>query len=92
MKYASKFTSEQIKEVMEIYSPCHTDLEYRFTERHIAVSLRDREGIEESYDIEDYDVAIYDWMGSGDYLLRYRKKMLEWFGEQYAIDYLLEGC
>ncbi|MGG0667733.1 hypothetical protein ABE073_04305 [Lederbergia citrisecunda] len=92
MKYISKLSPEQIKDVMEIYSPKHTDLKYELRERYISISLYDQEGIEETYDIEDYDVAIYDWMGKGDYLLRYRKKMLEWFGEQYAMDYLLDNC
>lgn len=89
MKYITKLSPIQIKEIMEIYSPAHTDLEYKYTEHCLSVTLRDGEGFEESYDINDFDVIVFDWMGKGDYLRRFREKMLSWFGEQYAVDYLL---
>lgn len=90
MKYISQLTPDQIKEVMEIYSPSHTELDYTLTDYSLDVSVRCKEGIEENYVINDYDVEIYDWMGGeAVYLRRFRVKMLSWFGKHYAIDYLL---
>jgi len=89
MKYISQLTVEQIREIMEIYAPSHTYLEYERFERYLHVSVHDSDGCEDNYSIHDYDVQVFDWMGGGDYLERFREKMLLWFGEQYAIDYLL---
>lgn len=89
MKYISQLSAEQVKDIMEIYSPLHTDLKYSLSERYLNVSVRDQEGYEDNYSVNDFDVQVFDWMGEGDYLKRYREKMLFWFGEQYAIDYLL---
>lgn len=43
MKYVSKLTREQIVEIMEIYAPSHTDLEYKLTPTFLDITLRDGE-------------------------------------------------
>lgn len=91
LKYISQLTNEQIKEIMEIYAPSHTDLSYKLSARYLEIYLRDREGCEDNYRIYDFDIDIVDWIGNEHlYLKKYREKMLSWFGNQYAVDYLLE--
>ena len=92
MKYVSQLTKEQLKSVMEIYAPNHTDLSYQLHKQGVSVYLRDNEGFEDNYVLTDFYVKIIDWKGNeGDYLILFRKKMFAWFGEQYAIDYLLNN-
>ena len=77
---------------MEIYAPNHSDLTYQPYEQSISVYLRDHEGFEDNYVLTDFDIKIVDWMGNEEkYLIQYRNKMLNWFGEQYAIDFLLNN-
>ena len=90
MSYISKLNDSQIRELCEIYASKFTDLEYKIRDEYIDVYLRDSEGLEDNYVFRDFDVSIIDWMASNEfeYLKRYREKMLEWFGNQYAIDFL----
>ncbi|MEK4122007.1 hypothetical protein [Lysinibacillus sp. FSL K6-0102] len=91
MKYVTQLTHDQILEIVEIYSPNYLELNYKRLDHCIGVTLRDHEGIEENYTINDYDVNIIDWMGNEhSYLIRFREKMLDWFGFDYAKDYLLK--
>lgn len=91
MKYVNQLTHEQIIEIMEIYAPNNIELEYKRLDHCIGITLRDHEGIEESYAINDFDVSIYSWMGNNhSYLIKFREKMLVWFGFEYAKDYLLQ--
>lgn len=90
MNYVRHLSNDQITELMNIYAPHHTDLKYRIEGNHIRISLRDQFGYEDNYIIDDYNVDVIDWMGNEDkYLKQYRQKMLNWFGNQYAINYLL---
>lgn len=42
------------------------------------------------YELNDYNVAVYDWGGNeSECLYNYRKWLLQRFGPQYAEDYLL---
>lgn len=89
--YIEKLKEEQIKELMEIYSPDNSNLTYKFINEKLFVTLRNRDGVEENYILKDYMVEILDWgLDEFEYHRQYRKKMLEYFGKQYAIDYLLK--
>ena len=89
MLYIQKCSDKQIKELMKCYAEDYTDIEIIRREDGIDVQLIN-DGIPENYIVSDYDVKVCDWNDvEGDYLYNFRKKMLEYFGEKYAIDYLL---
>jgi hypothetical protein len=89
--YLDKCGDNQIKELVK----CYAD----FTEINI---LRNSDSVEvecivddipEQYTLYDFSVDVYDWDDKNtDCLQNYRKKMLEFFGNQYAIDYLVNNC
>ncbi len=89
MKYLSQCTDEQIKELMRCYAKNYEDISISRDDYSIDITLI-VDGIPETYECEDYSVVVYDWDDSNcDCLVSYRKKLLEWFGNQYAIDFLL---
>ena len=45
---------------------------------------------EDFYAFEDYTVEAYDSIVHWEDILAYRKLMLEWFGDEYARDFLLK--
>lgn len=91
MSYLQKCSDEQIKKLMRCYAFDYTDITITRRNEIIDIELIN-DGIPEQYIMSDYNVEVYDWDDQGtDCLHDYRKKMLEYFGNQYAIDYLLNG-
>lgn len=48
--------------------------------------------LDDYYELSDFDITVYDW--AGDTMtptLRWRARMLDRFGTEYATTYLLEG-
>lgn len=88
--YIHKLSDGQIKELMRCYAPDYTDIDIIKHSNCIDVELI-VDDIPENYVLYDFTVEVYDWDDSGtDCLQNYRKKMLEYFGNQYAVDYLLK--
>lgn len=88
--YIHKLSDAQIKELMKCYTPDYTEIDIIRHSNCIDVELI-VDDIPESYVLHDYIVDVYDWDDSDtDCLHDYRAKMLEYFGNQYAIDYLLK--
>ena len=87
--YIHKLSNDQIKELMKCYTPDYTDIDIVRHSDFIDVELI-VDDIPENYTLYDFTVEVYDWDDSQtDCLHDYRAKMLEYFGSQYAIDYLL---
>lgn len=91
MTYIEKCSDEQIQELMRCYAKSYTDISISRRDEVVDVELINDE-IPENYIVSDYNVEVFDWDDSGESCLHdFRKKMLEYFGDQYAIDYLLNG-
>lgn len=91
MTYMEKCSDEQIKDLMKCYANNYTDIKILRRNEVIDVELIN-DGLPENYIISDYNVEVYDWDDSEKNCLHdFRKKMLRFFGNQYAIDYLLNG-
>lgn len=91
MTYIEKCSDEQIKELMRCYAKDYTDINISRRDEVIDVELINDE-IHENYILSDYDVEVFDWDDLGESCLHdFRKMMLSFFGNQYAIDYLLNG-
>ena len=89
MMYLQKCNDEQINELMSCYAENYTDITINRRDDYIDVELI-VDDIPEQYVLHDYSVDVYDWDDTDtDCLHKYREKMLEYFGNQYAIDYLL---
>lgn len=90
LSYVSKLNELQIRELCEIYTSNFAELEYKISKDYIDIKLRDSEGLQDSYVFRDFNVSIFDWMSNDEFelLKMYRSKMLLWFGNQYAIDFL----
>ena len=87
-KYITKCSNEQIKQLMKCYAD-YTDIVITRRSDCIDIELT-VDGLPEIYIMYDYAVEVYDWDDTNtNCLLDYRKKMLKFFGNQYAIDYLL---
>lgn len=101
IKYANRLTDEQIKELILIYYPNDNIININIDKKDngvfIEVSIKIVD--EEEFDVKDliifkdYGFEFYDFydIDSHEHRKQYRKKMLEYFGEQYAIDFLLGG-
>ena len=88
--YVEKLSNDQVKELMKSYADGYTEISITRREGSIDVSLVYND-IPENYVLYDYEVEVYDWDDRDtDCLQNYRKKMLEYFGIQYASDYLLQ--
>lgn len=88
--YIQKLSDEQIKELMKYYASDYTGIDIVRHSNNIDVELI-VDDIPENYVLYDFTVEVYDWDDSGtDCLHNYRTKMLEYFGNQYAVDYLLK--
>lgn len=89
--YLQKCTDEQIKELMKCYAKNYTEISINRGEREDCIDVElIVDDIPEQYVLYDYTVEVYDWDDRNtDCLYDYRAKMLEYFGNQYAIDYLL---
>ncbi len=98
--YAEKLTEAQIREIMDLISDdgnvkvlqirtYDNDFEdcTQFS-RYPEVKAMFQE-TEETYRLYDYHIQGFQKAGAGSEYI-YRKKMVEYFGEQYAIDFLLE--
>lgn len=95
MKYVNKLTDEQIKELANIW---YEDTEEKILKielssfrKGLSIIISLECGIVDELVFKDYRVLIYDFYDykEHEHIIQYRKKMLEYFGEQYAIDYLL---
>ena len=88
--YILTCSDEQIGELMKCYG-AYTEIDIRRNQQYDYVNVEMIvEGLPESYTLYDYNVTVYDWDDTDtDCLNNYRKKMMEYFGTQYAIDYLL---
>lgn len=87
--YIMKCSDEQIKELMKCYAPSYTDIDITRRKGYLDIELINGD-IPEQYVVYDYNVEVYDWDDTNtDCLKDFRKKMLEFFGNQYAIDYLI---
>lgn len=98
--YAEKLTEEQIREIMNLISD---DGSVRIVQiRTYNSSFEDCvnwskvpeikamfQETEETYRLYDYHIQGFHRAGAGSEYI-YRKKMYEYFGDQYAIDFLLE--
>ena len=98
--YAEKLTEEQIREIMNLISD---DGSVRIVQiRAYNSSFEDCvnwskvpevkamfQETEETYRLHDYHIQGFHRAGAGSEYI-YRKKMLEYFGDQYAIDFLAE--
>ena len=98
--YAEKLTEEQIREIMNLISD---DGSVRIVQiRTYKSSFEDCvnwsnvqevkamfQETEETYRLYDYHIHGFHRAGAGSEYI-YRKKMYEYFGDQYAIDFLLE--
>ena len=90
MKYVNKLTDEQIKEILQnIYFKKSNIESKEYFEDCLTVEISNL--YNDRFDLTDYDISAIDFYISNEYEINieYRKKMLEYFGEQYAIDYLL---
>lgn len=91
MTYIEKCSDEQIKDLMKCYANNYTDIKILRRNEVVDVELIN-DGLPENYIISDYNVEVYDWDDSGENCLHnFRKTMLRFFGNQYAIDFLLNG-
>ena len=98
--YAEKLTEEQIREIMNLFSDvgCVRIVDIR-TYICICVDCVNWSKVpevkamfqetEETYRLYDYHIQGFHRAGAGSGYI-YRKKMYEYFGDQYAIDFLLE--
>ena len=62
-----------------------TDIRRPYTDPEVTVLSQD---MEEHYVLHDYDIEGFEYLPS-DATKIYRKKMLEYFGRAYALQYLL---
>ena len=86
--YVKKLKDHQIEEIIHAISDedaVVTDIRRVYTDPEITV---DSEGLEEHYVLHDYDLEGFEFLPD-DATLIYRKKMLEFFGADYAKRYLL---
>ena len=87
MKYVNKLTDEQIKELIFMNNLDKMSFKIIRYNNFIHINF-----INQSHILTDfnYNVSIIsDKNILKEFNKEYRKKMLEYFGEQYAIDYLL---
>lgn len=103
LKYISQLSDEQLIELVKIFAGDEyrelLDL-YKCDEKidvTIRVELDDDENeegfisLEDSYTLYDYDVKIWDYQCNNkkELIRKYREKLLNMFGNQYALDFLL---
>lgn len=87
--YINKLSDDQIKELMKCYASDYTGINIVRHLDNINVELI-VDNFPEIYILYDFNVEVYDWDDrETDCLHSYRAKMLEYFGNQYAIDFLL---
>lgn len=88
--YLEKCTDNQIKELMKCYAT-YTDISIYRNKKTKTVDVElIVDDIPENYVLHDFFVEVYDWDDRDTNCLHdYRKKMLEFFGNQYAVDFLL---
>lgn len=96
MKYVNRLTNEQIIELIGFDTEDdffdYNNFKITKHDNHIQVNF-----VDETYLISDFYYDIIIWDGNSDmpdelrheFNKNYRENMLEYFGEQYAIDYLL---
>lgn len=103
MKYISLLSKSQLINLVKIYTKSSFKelLEINTGENGIEITviveLDDDESdngkitLEESYTFYDYDVKIWDYQANNrkELLHKYRLELLNHFGNQYALDYLL---
>lgn len=89
--YLDKCSDDQVKELVKCYTN-YTEIDILQNNNSFDVECI-VDGIPEQYVLRDYSIDVYDWDDRNtDCLQNYRRKMLEFFGNQYAIDYLLSCC
>lgn len=90
MNYINQCTDEQIKDLMRCYAKNYTDISIDRMNDCIKIELIN-DDLPELYIVDDYNVEVFDWNPDGTNCFHdFKKKMLEYFGNQYAIDYLLD--
>ena len=99
--FSEKLTEEQIRQIMDVISDdgavkvvsvraYDKDFEDCVNFSKIPEVKAVFQDSEETYQLYDYTIKGFHLAGAGsDYI--YRKMMLEWFGDEYAIQYLLEN-
>lgn len=74
---------------MQCYAENYTDIQIDRTDDCMKITLTNN-GLPEYYILTDYDVTVYDWDDTNtDCLQKFRSKMLSYFGNDYAVNYLL---
>lgn len=101
MKYLTQLSEEEIKKLITFYTgdaeiiefSVETDTNSVYVDCLIRICIEpDGEMVtcNDRYELNDYNVAVYDWGGNeSECLYNYRKWLLQRFGPQYAEDYLL---
>lgn len=104
MKYLNKLTDDEIIELMQPYikhgfrQVVSIDRFNDCIELYVEIEIEDDEYkdgtiiLEDGYSLMDYDVRIYNYQNNNakEDLKKYRKWLLNRFGNQYALDYLLD--
>lgn len=89
MKYVNKLTDEQIKELIFMNNLDKFNYKIMRYPNYILIKFSSEKHILTDF---KYSVSTYIYKNILDkFNKEYRKKMLEYFGKQYAIDYLLKG-
>lgn len=87
MKYVNKLTDEQIKEL--IFMNNLDKMSFKIIRYNNFIHIQ---FINQSHILTDFNYSVSIISNKNilkEFNKEYRKKMLEYFGEQYAIDYLL---
>lgn len=87
MKYVNRLTNEQIEEL--IFMDNLNKMSFKIIRYNHFIHIQ---FINQSHILTDFDYSvsiISDKSILNEFNKKYRRKMLEYFGEQYAIDYLL---
>ncbi|MBR4014787.1 MAG: hypothetical protein IKI88_01115 [Anaerotignum sp.] len=99
--FSEKLTEAQIREIMNVISDdgavkiisirtYDTSFEDSLAISNIPEVKAEFQETVETYQLYDYHIRGFNRAGAGsDYI--YRKMMLEWFGDEYAIRYLMEN-
>ncbi len=86
--YVKRLKDDQIEQIIQSISDVDaevTDIRRPYTDPEVTALSQD---MEEHYVLHDYDIEGFEFLPD-DATTIYRKKMLEFFGIDYALNYLL---